>query len=259
MCRPVASPRVCARGRTRAGRARQIRKNVNVEHRFDTSIDGQELTLGYTDTGHGAAVVFLHALGRSSEDWQTTIADLSTSFRCIAVDLPGHGHSSRARRYSFDLLARSTHQLIDHLGLESFAIVAHSLGGTTAWVLAPELGQRLWALVVEDTGVPSGRIQYPDVPADPPEGVVYDWEARRQIVDELNRPDPRWRERLVEVATPVLVLAGRAHDVDIDATIALLPHAEVVTIPAGHWIHQDAPQRFVAATRTFLARSQPGG
>lgn len=227
-----------------------------MKHRCETVVDGEELTLAYTDTGHGAAVVFLHALGRSSDDWQDVIANLSSSFRCIAVDLPGHGHSSHARRYSFELFARSTHQLVADLGLTSFAIVAHSMGATTAWVLAPDLGQSLWALVVEDTGVPSGRAQYAVVPPTPPEDVSYDWKARRQIIDELNRPDPRWHERLAEVAAPVLIMAGRADD-DIDATLSRLPQPELVTVPVGHWIHQDAPESFVANTRAFLARSQP--
>lgn len=228
-----------------------------MEGRFETVVGADELTLAHADIGSGPSVVLLHALGRSSEDWQDVIADLSSSFRCIAVDLPGHGQSSRAGRYSFELIARATLRLIDHLGVDSLAIVAHSMGATTALALAPDLGPRLWALVVEDTGVPSGRISFAEVPAEPAEVVAYDWEARRQIIDELNHPDPAWYKRLVEITAPTLMMVGRPGDADIDATVDRLPDAEAVTVPVGHWIHQDAPEQFISTVRAFLERSQP--
>lgn len=223
-----------------------------MRHRLETVIDGDALTLAYADSGTGDAVVFLHALGRSSSDWQDVIAELSRSHRCIAVDLPGHGDSSRVGRYSFDLLARATHRLIDHLGLDSLSIVAHSMGGTTALVLAPDLGGRLRKMVVEDTGLPTDQDDFPEVPPSPPEAVQYDWEARRQIVAQLRRPDPRWHERLAEITAPVLVIAGHAGDEELGATVAKIPGADLVTIPVGHWIHQDALDEFLEVVRRFL-------
>lgn len=220
-------------------------------------VDGEQLTLSFTDVGDGDAVVFLHALGRSSTDWDDVIADVSMSFRCIAIDLPGHGHSSRLANYSFALFVESTRLLIDHLGLDSLAIVAHSMGGTTAWILAPDLGPRLTALVVEDTAVPFDHHDFPTVPATPPDDVTYDWEVRRQILAELSHPDPRWRHRLGEITAPVLLVAGRADDDGLVDTADRLPHGEVVALPVGHWIHQDAPADFIATIRSFLERAHP--
>ena len=218
-------------------------------------VDGEPMTISYTDVGAGEAVLFLHALGRSAQDWVEVVEDLSTSYRCVAIDLPGHGASSRAERYSFEMLADATGQFIDQLGLGPVTIVAHSMGATTAWVLAPDLGPKLRALVIEDTTVPSDRHEYPDIPEAPPEPVGYDWLARRQLFAALNRPDPAWRRRLPAITPALLLVMGRHEDEDLDDTMQLVPHAEVVEIPVGHWVHQEATVEFTSAVRRFLERA----
>ena len=45
------------------------------------------------EAGSGAPLVLLHGLGGTWEYWGRTIALLSDRARCIALDLPGFGHS----------------------------------------------------------------------------------------------------------------------------------------------------------------------
>lgn len=56
---------------------------------------------------------------------------------------------------------------------------------------------------------------------------------------------------------PALVLRGGRSDYVSDAMLPglreLLPHAEVVTLDAGHWLHAEAPTDFQAAVNDFVA------
>lgn len=209
-------------------------------------------SISYADDGDGPPIVFLHALGRSGSDWSTIVAGLAPSFRCVTIDFPGHGASEWTGNYEFHDLARAVHALITELDLASFSMVAHSMGGMVAWILAPDLAGRLDALVIEDTPAPTDRHDYPSIPPEPPEPVTYDWEARRQVFSNLNTPNPTWRERVVGLDVPTLLLAGSADDGEMIETAELLSDARIVTIPVGHWIHQEAPQDYVETIRRFL-------
>lgn len=50
-------------------------------------------TIAYRDEGSGPAILFLHNGGTSSTIWRDQIAALSSTHRCLAVDLPGFGAS----------------------------------------------------------------------------------------------------------------------------------------------------------------------
>ena len=210
-------------------------------------------TITYTDEGTGPPVLFLHALGRSASDWSTVTSHLAEDHRCIAIDFPGHGESEHTGNYSCTNMADSVLDLIAELDLGRFSIVAHSMGATIAWIVAPDLAARIDALVVEDTPVPTDRHTYPEAPAQPPQPVDYDWQVRRQVFAELNDPDPKWRQNVTGLAVPTLLVTGTADDQEMLETAALLTDARVVTIPVGHWIHQEATAEYLDTVRPFLA------
>lgn len=75
-------------------------------------------------------VVFLHGGGLNAHTWDSVCTSLSSQFRCIAVDLRGHGDSewSPDADYRVEVLAEDLHGLVRELHLRSFALVGHSLG-----------------------------------------------------------------------------------------------------------------------------------
>jgi len=115
----------------------------------------------YADYGEGPAVVLVHGLGGSWQTWLKNIPVLATEHRVIAVDLPGFG-ASPALPAPADM---ATHAdvlaaLLDDLGLESAAIVGHSMGGLVALQLLaarPDLVERL--VLANAGGIPLGRIR----------------------------------------------------------------------------------------------------
>ncbi|HQV01452.1 MAG TPA: alpha/beta hydrolase, partial [Bacteroidia bacterium] len=52
------------------------------------------LHINFTETGKGKTLLFIHGLANFAQVWQLQQNKLS-SFRCIAIDLPGCGHSSK--------------------------------------------------------------------------------------------------------------------------------------------------------------------
>ncbi|MCW3076004.1 MAG: Alpha/beta hydrolase [Bacteroidetes bacterium] len=87
-------------------------------------------TVTFFDKGKGKAVVLLHGFLGSHEIWRNTINDLSTSYRVIAIDLPGHGHTAcYGYAHSMDLMAKCVKAVMDHLHLKKYVIIGHSMGG----------------------------------------------------------------------------------------------------------------------------------
>jgi pimeloyl-ACP methyl ester carboxylesterase len=88
-------------------------------------------SIAYTDEGSGSeTLLFIHGLASYMPAWRKNIAELSKSFRCISVDLPGYGKStagSHSGKISFyaDVLAN----FISALRLENVTLVGHSMGG----------------------------------------------------------------------------------------------------------------------------------
>jgi pimeloyl-ACP methyl ester carboxylesterase len=84
----------------------------------------------FTDSGRGEAIVLLHGYLESSEVWNGFATELSSNFRIISVDLPGHGLSDvYGDVHSMEFMAEAIKELIDYLGLNKIFITGHSLGG----------------------------------------------------------------------------------------------------------------------------------
>ena len=91
-------------------------------------------SLFVTDWGSGPPVVFTHAWGLRSDQWNYQIPTLAAAgLRCVLYDRRGHGRSDRpATGYDLDTLADDLAAVIDHLGLHEATLVAHSLGSKEA-------------------------------------------------------------------------------------------------------------------------------
>lgn len=85
--------------------------------------------LNFKEIGKGYPVVFLHGYLESIEMWDYFSFD--NIFRCILIDLPGHGNSKFDSDSPISMLsmAENVIEVINHLGLENFALVGHSMGG----------------------------------------------------------------------------------------------------------------------------------
>lgn len=91
--------------------------------------------LAYEDRGTGFPVVFIHGLTFNKETWRPITDRLVDLFRCIAIDLPGHG-GSPGLPHSMGEAARDIHVLLGDLEVERPVMVGHSLGAIFATLYA---------------------------------------------------------------------------------------------------------------------------
>jgi pimeloyl-ACP methyl ester carboxylesterase len=109
-------------------------------------------TISYLDVGQGRPAVFIHGIITNSLLWRHVIDEVaSADRRCIAVDLPGHGHTPPASTdadVSLTALAHRVIELCDHLQLDRFDLVANNTGGAVAQIVAAHLADRLSTLTL---------------------------------------------------------------------------------------------------------------
>ena len=97
--------------------------------------------LHYIERGRGRPIVFLHGNGMTVEDMRISgIMDIAAdhSFRAIAFDRPGFGHSERPRGTAWTAAAQAAllPKAFKLLGIDRPIVVGHSLGTMVALALA---------------------------------------------------------------------------------------------------------------------------
>jgi pimeloyl-ACP methyl ester carboxylesterase len=113
-------------------------------------IDG--VRLHYIDRGEGQAVVLLHGNGAMIQDWQASgVLDRAVgSYRVIAFDRPGFGHSDRPRTTVWTPAAQAAliHAALVKIGVERPVFVGHSWGTLVALAMALDFPQDVSGLVL---------------------------------------------------------------------------------------------------------------
>ena len=104
---------------------------MNITKSFKTS-DG--LQISYEDLGQGRPIFFIHGWAATGQFWRNQLTQLSPRFRTVAVDLRGHGDSSKELDvdYSIERMSEDVAELIDLLALRDYMLVGHSMGGAIA-------------------------------------------------------------------------------------------------------------------------------
>lgn len=250
-------------------------------------INGVELF--HDEVGSGPPLLLHHGYTSSHDAWLNLIAPhLADRYRCIVMDARGAGDSEHPEGgYTIEQYARDVVGMADHLGLDRFTYVGHSMGGGIGMQLGLEHADRLDKLVLL-TAIPSGGIVADEAvhTAQAAERALPDafdrlFEQRklarvRDIPDErvagsLQRAlsvsnahyDDSWQAmrdfnvtaRLDELTTPTLVIAAAADGL-CDANVRdylLLPNATLhVFSRVSHGVTTDVPEELAAVLADFF-------
>jgi pimeloyl-ACP methyl ester carboxylesterase len=146
---PVSRPETPAQARlATAERRLAARYRLPVAERY-LDLAEPRLRVRVLEVGEGRPLL-LHGVTLLADHWAPLLAKLR-GFRCIAVDLPGHGRSDPVdfrrlplRRWYVGMLGA----LLDRLGLPAAPVVGHSLGGMLGLWLALDAPRRVQALMV---------------------------------------------------------------------------------------------------------------
>ena len=248
--------------------------------------------VAYLEAGQGEPLVLVHGVGLCAEAWCPQIEALASSWRVIAVNMPGHGESSplpaEARLPEF---VRWLTQLLLRLESGPVNLAGHSMGALLAagaTIERPDLVRRLAvlngvyrrspdarkAVLARARHLVQGRIDR--------EAPISRWfterpseqQARAAVADWLQRVDPvgyatayqafaegdsTYADRWSEIRCPTLALTG-AEDPNSTAAMAEAMAAAVVggkalVIPGErHMVNLTAPEKVNEALRAWLAR-----
>ena len=250
--------------------------------------------LNILEQGSGPfTLVFLHYFGGSAQEWQTVINQLSDAYRCIAVDLRGHGDSDAfPAAYAVDDMANDVADLLRIRNVQNFALVGHSMSGKVAIALASRQPAGLQSLLLVS---PSPPVPEP-IPDDERQKLLTEYgqrsaaetmiknttsvlvsEAVRQqiITDNLRTAKPAWDAWLLrgsnedisagmtKIDVPVRIIVGsedRALPPDVQTRMTL-PYLKDVTLEiingAGHLLPWEVPDELAKFIRKNLPIDLP--
>ena len=99
-------------------------------------------------------IVFMHGGNLNAHTWDLTCVVLSDRYRCIAVDMRGHGDSEWAADvdYSFPTMEADLKGVVDALELHMPVVVGMSYGGLVSIKFAGDHSSEMSGLVIVDTG-----------------------------------------------------------------------------------------------------------
>src|SRR6185437_9099353 len=124
-----------------------------VTHHRSAEIAGHRIFYREAGSPAAPAVVLLHGTPASSHQYRNLIPALADRYHVIAPDYPGFGHSDVPSvdefSYTFDNLADHVDALLDHLGLQRYAMYVQDYGAPVGWRLALRHPDRIAAIITQ--------------------------------------------------------------------------------------------------------------
>jgi pimeloyl-ACP methyl ester carboxylesterase len=161
----------CSRSSAPAARAAQSAQSAQSAQPLLTTLQRGPLLADSADGvhieyyvyGHGEpAVVLIHGWACNASYWRAQLADLSSRYTTVTLNLAGHGGSGRNRtdwsmtRYGEDVAA-----VVHQLPNQQIVLVGHLMGGPVALEAAPLIGSRLIGIIGVDTFTMLGQPPLP--------------------------------------------------------------------------------------------------
>ena len=115
-----------------------------------------DLDIFYREAGQQGApgVLLLHGFPTSSQMFRNLLPALADSYRVVAPDYPGFGHSSMPAcgdfEYTFDNMVNVVERFTEAVGLTSYALYVRDHSARVGYRLAARQSDRVTALVVQN-------------------------------------------------------------------------------------------------------------
>lgn len=256
---------------------------------FAITRDG--VRVAYEVTGVGAPLLLVHGLGDERSLWQPLIERLAPHFRCVSLDLRGHGQTTGAVDFDPFGLQRDLDAVICDAGLARPVLIGHSLGGFAATTYAAAHATKVRAVINVDqplaldtlaaavaehhAALHAGEVSHVLMSVlallglgPLAQGLVQRLEQTRRALDkdvvlgvwgpmlvgDLTATLARMDALLRRIGAPYLCLLGRDIDPSYAGWLATrLPEATLESWPGlGHFLHLADPDRFVERVRRFI-------
>lgn len=250
-------------------------------------------SLFYEDSGTpGEVILFHHGYTGSHDSWEIVAPAMARDYRTVVMDCRGAGDSEHtASGYTLDQFADDVIGMADHLGIDKFTYVGHSMGGGIGMVLGLRYPHRLNRLVLV-APVPADGIDTSTEAQKTSRAHARDLRSRRdrftmieermalsgypdydRIAKAVDRAlsvseghyEQAWEsfcslsigDRLGEITMPTIIFAGAADGL-LMPNLKDFPRFGNATLHVfsgvAHGVHQETPEPFIDALRDFMKR-----
>lgn len=95
-------------------------------------------------------IFLLHGMLGAMDNWRSQAQQLSNHFQVITPDLRNHGRSPHLSGMRYRDMANDVLNLAEHLGIEHFDLLGHSMGGKIAMEIALQRPEKVDRLIIVD-------------------------------------------------------------------------------------------------------------
>jgi non-heme chloroperoxidase len=162
---------------------------VEIKEGFFTTSDG--VRLHYLEAGSGKPLIMIPGWSQTAAQFKHQLEGLSDRYRVIAIDMRGHGESSKpSYGYRIHRLSADVHEFLVANSLADVALAGHSMGCSVIWGYWELYGsERLSKLILID--------QMPMITANPlwseqekiDAGAILDKDSLYSVTNSLAGPD----------------------------------------------------------------------
>lgn len=108
------------------------------------------MKLFYRELGQGQAIVMLHGIFGSSDNWLTPSRMLSQNYHTYALDLRNHGQSFHDEAFDYPSMVADVVRFMEDRQIKDPIVMGHSMGGKVAMNLAVAHPDKVQKLIVVD-------------------------------------------------------------------------------------------------------------
>ncbi|MDN6320267.1 MAG: alpha/beta hydrolase [Marinobacter sp.] len=126
------------------------------------SITVGELDIAYlrnSEANDGDTIVLIHGFGANKDNWTRIARELTDDFNIYAIDLPGHGQSSKPLDLGYTLQEQTNHvaRILSALNISEMHLMGNSMGGGITALYAATYPEQVKTAVLFD---PAGILEY---------------------------------------------------------------------------------------------------
>ena len=139
---------------------------INLE-RSAAGLEADNITVGELDIAYlrnseannGDTIVLVHGFGANKDNWTRIARELTDNFNVYAIDLPGHGESSKPLDLGYSLEEQVSHldRILEALGINTMHMMGNSMGGGITALYAATYPDKIKTAVLFD---PAGILDY---------------------------------------------------------------------------------------------------
>ncbi len=108
------------------------------------------IDIHYEASGNGPALLLLHGLYGSGNNWRRYARRWSAHYRVLLPDLRNHGRSPHSEHMDYPAMAADLLRVLEREGMDRVTVLGHSMGGKVAMAMALTAPRQVDGLIVAD-------------------------------------------------------------------------------------------------------------